>query len=84
MFSFFADGMGGGQAEAAEQRRPPASRERGGGSDSGSGAGGGWPGQGQQRAALDLLLSPAVPLLATLAPCSFGGGEGGCRVVRRQ
>ncbi|EFN53590.1 hypothetical protein CHLNCDRAFT_58549 [Chlorella variabilis] len=101
-FSFFVDGMGVNQAAAAAAESPAgASAEpRGGGGSGGSSGSSGsqwWQvphhHPRQQRSALELLLSPAVPLLAAMAPCAFGAPEGGppgssapagCRVVRRR
>ena len=76
-FSYFVDGMTGSPAEAATH-----------GSGSGSGEGSQRE-AAKQRGPIELLLSPAVPLLAAVAPCAFGGLAGedwqphGCRIVRR-
>jgi hypothetical protein len=92
-FSFFVDGVSG-PAQAASGSAAGGGGGSGPGrfSSSGSLDGGGQQGQ-RQRSAVELLLSPAMPLLAGLAPCAFGagnddGGSGdsvaGCRVLRRR
>lgn len=87
LFSYFMDGVGGGEAQAAAV---PA------GGPGSSGSSGSrrrrsreqeeqlqrWQ---QRRSALDLLLSPAMPLLAAVAPCAFAAEQsagGGCGVPR--
>jgi import inner membrane translocase subunit TIM22 len=69
-FSYFLDGMaGGGDGEAV------AATLQGGGSGSGHE-------KKREKSALELLLSPAVPLARALAPCSSWAGEHeGCRIV---
>lgn len=97
VFSYFIDSMGGGVAEAATVAGGGGSLSRGSskGRSSGSSAGSSgvqqlpWWQQGPQqcRGAVESLLSPALPLLAAVAPCSFGASssqEGGCAVVRRR
>jgi hypothetical protein len=93
-FSFFVDGVGG-PAQAASGAAAGGGAGAGPGTPSSSGSlgGGGGGQQGQrQRSAVELLLSPAMPLLAGLAPCAFGAGEdggsggsgAGCWVLRRR
>lgn len=97
VFSYFIDSMGAGVAEAATVAGGGGSLSRGSskGRSSGSSAGSSgvqqlpWWQQGPQqcRGAVESLLSPALPLLAAVAPCSFGASssqEGGCAVVRRR
>ncbi|PRW61599.1 mitochondrial import inner membrane translocase subunit TIM22-2-like [Chlorella sorokiniana] len=97
IFSYFIDGMSGGEAQAAALRGTPAaagSEDRGTTSSS-SGCS---PQQKeeqlrqwqQKRKAVEQFLSPVMPLLAAAAPCVFaweegsGSPAGGCRVVRRR
>lgn len=89
IFSYFVDGMGGGEAKAAALRSTPAAAA---GTASTAPAGEGaadasgsssrqqqeeqlrqWQ---QQRKAVEQFLSPVMPLLAAAAPCVFAWNEG--------
>lgn len=87
IFSYFVDGMSGGEAQAAALRSTPAAA---GAASSPAGTDGAparssgsrqqheeqlrqWQ---QQRKAVEQLLSPVMPLLAAAAPCVFAWEEG--------
>lgn len=87
IFSYFVDGMSGGEAQAAGMRGTPAAA---GAACTAAGAGSG-PASGsssqqqheeqqrqlqQQRKALEQFLSPVMPLLSAAAPCMFAWEEG--------
>jgi hypothetical protein len=70
-FSYFLDGMAGGEAANASTL-----------SAAGDGAGGRGGGR-RQRSLIEQLLSPAIPVVMVLQPCRNWGGDapaGACRV----
>ena len=78
-FSFFLDGMAGPDAPAYAATWPPSSAGGAAAFLEGGRRSGGGPAP-RERSPIELLLSPAMPLLAALTPCRGDGSNGqGCR-----